>query len=560
MAQSALSIEQLREERLRRERKWLLSEDGFLDFARESGACPDAEEIPHGRLSHMVLRWNGTPDPGVPGRILYRHKMVLWPRGSFKTQYFGVGNTAAEIAKNQNIRILYSSETNHQAVKPVELVKDVVDSQWYRERFGVHRGDHWVGGQFTSALRTAHHLKDPTLLAAGVGEVQTGSHWDLVIWDDVCSQKNTATPQAVEKLWGWAGEIMAQLDPGCRLLILGTLHHFADIYCRIQKDEEIRKLFDVSVHAWADPPGSAKEDIPGRKLFFPTRLSREFVLRQELFLPPRLFAHFYNNSPHGESDQLFRADYFRVIRDEIVPRAVWGYILSDFAFVEEAKDGEPDRTCFWCVMLDANRIAYVVDFQVGRWKPSDSVRLACDMWVTTSQTREMKAMTVELASHTEFLSSLFEEVRRQTFVRPRIIAIEGRSQQQKGMRIEAIEPRFRRGDIYFTESVRAKAKLWRDMVSEMTEWPFSAHDDIPDAISDLDKKDRDGRWYCPGPPAGWRPGEAQLTRPLVVDGRVSPEYRPSPREVLRREQQNSSNSLWRGTGPGQQNSFWKRRS
>lgn len=555
---SALTAEQLRSERIAREREWYLSEAGFLDFARDSGACPDAEQEPHGRLTHVGLHWSGEPDPDVPGRILYRHKMILWPRGSFKTQYFGVGATAQEIAKNANIRILYASETSRQAIKPVELVKGVLSSAWSIEKFGEHVPKLTPEGTFTSHQRTMTHLKDPTLLASGVGEVQTGAHWDLVVWDDVCSQKNTATPQSIEKLWFWAGEIMSQLDPGCRLLILGTLHHFADIYCRIQKDEEIRKMFDISVHAWADPPGSAKEDIPGRKLFFPTRLSREFVLRQELFQPPRLFAHFYNNSPHGESDQLFRMEYFRVIQDNMIPKAVWGYIFTDFAFVAEAKEGEPDRTCFWVVLIDTNRIAYVVDFQVGRWKPSDSVRLACEMWTVWSQQREMKGMTVELASHTDFLSSLFEEVRRQTFVRPRIITIEGRSQEMKSRRIEAIEPRFRRGDIYFAESMKMKARLWRDLISEMTEWPFSAHDDIPDAISDLDKKTNEERWCCPGPPSGWSPNIVATRKPLVVDGVISPEYAPSPREVIRRDQQRTSAWPWKGTEQGSPGSFWKR--
>ena len=557
MASGALTVEQLRSERIRQERDWYLSEEGFLDFARDCGAAPDAQYEPHGRLAHVVLRWMGVADPDLPERTLYRHKLVLWPRGSFKTQVFGVAYVAWLIAKDPNVRILYASETNHQAVKPVEIIKDIISSPWFCEKFGDHRGADWRTGTFTSALRTAHHLKDPTLLAAGVGEVQTGAHWDFSLLDDVCSQKNTQTPQGIDKLWNWFGEMKAQLDPGCRLLILGTLHHFSDIYCRIQKDDALRSMFDISVHAWRDPPGDPDDGIEG-KLFFPNRLTPAFVREQKLFLTPRLFAHFYLNSPHSDSDQLFKVEYFRTVADGAIPKNVWGYIFTDFAFTTDDTDGEPDRTCFWVVVLDPNRVAWVVDFRVGRWKPSDSVRLACELWEHWSGSYEMKGMCVEKTTHAELLSSLFEEVRRHAFVRPRFILIEGRSQEVKNMRIEAAEPRFRRGDIYFSESVRAKTHAWKAMVSEMTEWPFSGHDDIPDAISDIDKKNKDGRLYCVAPPVGWRPQAAHPTKPQMVDGAPNPDYPHPAREAVRRDQQRTSAWPWNGTEQGQPGSFWKR--
>src|SRR5574339_1114253 len=104
---TGLTTAQIRSERIRREREWYLSEDGYLDFVRDCGAAPDAQYEPHGRLSHVVLHWTGVPDPDVPDRVLYRNKMVLWPRGSFKTQVFGVGYVAWLIAKDPNVRILY---------------------------------------------------------------------------------------------------------------------------------------------------------------------------------------------------------------------------------------------------------------------------------------------------------------------------------------------------------------------------------------------------------------------------------------------------------------------
>ena len=254
MQDEASSVDQqdVLEHVIEEERTYYTSDLGFLDFCRDSGAAPDAVFQPHGRYCQSLIEWHGDPDPDNPKIIDYKWKMTLWPRGSFKSAVFDSGMAAWEIAKNPNIRILVASETGKQARKFVKKTMEIVDSPWFKERFGVHRGSNWklATGEFTSALRTEIHQKEPTILAAGVGEVQTGSHWDLVIMDDICSQENTRTPEAIESLWFWFGETLAQLDPGCRLFVIGTLHHFADVYCRIQKDPEMREAFEFSIHAW----------------------------------------------------------------------------------------------------------------------------------------------------------------------------------------------------------------------------------------------------------------------------------------------------------------------
>jgi predicted phage terminase large subunit-like protein len=262
-------------------------------------------------------------------------------------------------------------------------------------------------------------------------------------------------------------------------------------------------------------------------------------------MPPRLFACFYENRPTTADQQIFKPEYFRTIREEDIPSAVWTYIFTDFAFIaEEKKTGRADRTVFWVVSLDCNRTAYVRDFWQGRWKPSDSVRIVCDLW-DRNQHLNLKGVTIEDVTQKELLLSLFEEVRRQTFIRPRMIPIAGRSQEIKDMRIEAIEPRFRRGDIYFSEKLKeAFFHKWKPMISEMTEWPFTAHDDIPDAISDLDKRDpRTTALYCPGPPAGWRSAAFSAQKPALVNGRYNPERSYPARELVKAEQQGENSWL-----------------
>jgi predicted phage terminase large subunit-like protein len=544
----SLTVEDIHSERLRRERKWYLSKDGFLDFVRDSGAAPDAQWEPHGIGAEGILNWNGEEDPESPGRMLYKYKMVLWPRGAFKSSVFDIGYAAWLIANNPDIRILVCSETGKQAKTFVDKCKEIIDSEWYRERFGVHRGKEWRQGSFVSALRTRPEIKEPTLQATGVGEVRTGMHWDFIIPDDVCSQENTKTPDSRETLWYWFGETIAQLDPGGCLLVIGTLHHYDDLYRRIQKDSKMKARFEFSINAWCDPISEEPEVDRGEKLFFPGNLTRRFVANQQAFMPPRLFACFYLNRPQAGSDQLFKPEYFHVLNENDIPEAVWTYIFTDFAFIaEEKKKGKADRTAFWVVSIDTNRYAYVRDFYVGRWKPSDSVRVVCDLW-DRYQHLNMKGIVMEDTTHKEVLASLFDEIRRNTFVRPRIIAIGGRSQEIKDLRIEAIEPKFRRGEFYFSNELKAQhIRKWKPMIDEMTEWPDSSHDDIPDAISDIDKLDKNGKFYCPAPHAGWRPPRITPHQPSLIDGRYNKDYGYPAREFTKANNSGAQRGpdLWR---------------
>lgn len=553
-----LSPEELRTYRLQQEAEYYKTVDGFLDFVRDCGAAPDAVAIPHGRGAHEILNWTWKPDPESE-RGIYTFKMQLWPRGSFKSAVFDVGLVCWEIARNPNIRICVCSETGKQAKKFVKQAMHIIDSQWFRDRFGVHKGKTWKEstGEFISALRTDLHTKEPTLLAAGAGEVWTGSHWDLVIMDDVVSQENTKTAEGIETTWSWFGEMLAQLDPGCRLLMIGTLHHYADLYCKILKTPEMRALFEYSIYSWRMPDGT---------LFFPGRLTTAFVENQKAILPPRQFACYYENKPTTDEEKIFRPSYFRVIEDRDIPKHVWTYMLTDFAFIgEERKKGKADRTAFWIVALDCNRVAYVIDFYVGRWKPSDSVKVACDLW-NQYQSWNIRGITVEDTAHKELLQSLFEEIRRHTFIRPRIITIAGRNQEIKDIRIESIEPRFRRGDIYFARSLRQQLRKWQPMIREMTEWPFSDHDDIPDAISDLDKKDKEDKYYLPNPPAGWRMAVSSRHPIPIIDGKMNPEYGFPARDNIRADQiAQGKTDLWLNRSAGNQegrhqsgDNFWRR--
>jgi len=542
----AVSEEDLRGERIRRERDFYLDPVNLLDFIRDFGAAPDAEEWPHGAGLTWLHDWKSIVDPAT-GQKTHLKKLVLWPRGSFKSQVLTIGYVAYRIAANPNIRAFVASETSRQARKFGKAIMRIVSSPKFIELFGDHRGPHWseAGGTFTSVLRERQDVKDPTLACFGVGEVQTGAHWDLGAIDDPISQENTKTQDSILGIENWLGEMFAQLDPGAQLFMVGTHHHHSDYYAKVKRDEELRKRWEISSHAWKDEGG---------KLFFPKRLTETHVAHMKAELSPRLFACFFENRPASSDDQIFLPEYLHVVRDEEIPLRSWTYILTDFAFKSLQLN---DRTCFWVVSLDPNRVAYVREVYVGRLKPSDSVRMLCALWDRYLD-RNVRAVTIEVGAHQELISGLLEEVRRETFTRPRVVTIMGRSEVTKNMRIEGIEPRFRAGNIYFAQSfVQGQPRMWQAVTRELVEWPFSQHDDVPDAISDLDQKDTSGKFYLPGPPPTWQPVRAPTHAPTMVDGRFN-KTAPVGDLYRRVSEQQVNKDLWQQGNRGSGDLFGRR--
>ena len=544
-----LAIEDVRRRRIEAEREFYLNPKHFIDYLRDFGACPDAKDEPHGDGARYLMDWKVRevaidPETGKE-QPLYYYKMLLWPRGSFKSHAFDAGLTSWLIAKTPNIRVLVGSETFKQASAFVGLSMDIISSPRYKEVFGDHTRGRWYHGrEFWSSMRSLQggqprFNKEPTLRATGIEQVQTGMHWDLVVPDDIASPENTKTPEGLEMQRVWLGETLAQLDPGCMLLLIGTRHHHADVYGWILKDPTRRAMFEVSIKKW--------KDRATNKLFFPSRLSEAYVMGQKALLTPRQWSAYYEQEPASKDEKIFLPEYFHVIRDAEIPSRTWTYLLTDFAFSSLEKN---DRTAFWIVSLDPNRTAYVRDFVVGRWKPSDSVRIALELW-NRHVRYEMKGIAIEATAHEELLASLFEEIRKETFLSPKIIPITGRSQEIKNIRIEAVEPRFRTGRIYFAQSIKDDPRKWHPLIDEMTEWPFSEHDDVADAISDIDKCDREGRFLLQQPPMSWQPQQGYQHQPVLIDSRFNPAARYDPRNLAAALQRrgSSGDDLWQGAKP-----------
>lgn len=519
--------EQIRQRRLELERQYYLQEEGFFDYCKDFGAAPDAIKEVHGRVADEVL-------PNLlRGK---RNVLLLLPRGSFKSHIFHVGLSCWLINRDGNVRLLNASETAKQAVVYTGLAKEILEDPRHVEVFGRHdQPTNWSDHEFTTIQRTKK-LKESTVTASGIEQVRTGMHYDLILADDIVSQENTGTPEQIQKTANWVGETFAQLDPGAMWLQIGTRHHFHDQHGKVLHDRKLRDLFHLIVHSYKNPDGS---------LFFPQRLTEEYVQNQKIKLGIKLWSAFYLNAPQSDETALFRETDFHMIPDHEIPKNCFTTILTDFASGENKRN---DRTALFVVSVNPFRDAFVREVRVGRWLPDEALSNAL-MLYQKWQPYFVKGMTMEKSSHIEWAKSSLLKLSEKFGFRPVVIEIGGRSQETKVQRIQAMQPRFAEGGrLYWSDKIKQfDQDLWALIVREFIEFPFSQHDDIPDALSDLDKKREEGGFYVPNPPPGFNPARiinAQRWKPSVVDGKYNKTIEVDWKEMVKGHAERAKDDIW----------------
>lgn len=116
------------------------------------------------------------------------------------------------------------------AKKMVRNVKRIIERHPLTRSLKPRRKEQWASDQFT--VNRPSELRDPSMLAKGIGANITGSRADVVICDDVEVPNTCDSAPKREDLRARLGEIDYVLVPGGLQLYVGTPHTFYSIYAR----------------------------------------------------------------------------------------------------------------------------------------------------------------------------------------------------------------------------------------------------------------------------------------------------------------------------------------
>ena len=213
----------------------------------------DFQENPHRLLFGQFLK----KQPGT-GLVLSdldqttKKRMILWPRGLFKTSAVIV-EIVQLILNYPNVRLCFLTGGDQLAKRQLARVKRMFEKptplfkKMFPEFCGIKtvfnkKENKWVeqtmklgnAHEFTIPCRTNDTFAEPTFAISTAKSVKAGSHFDIIFIDDLVNEQNYRSVKSLEKCYQDYLDICPLLEPTGFIIMTGTRYSYGDTYERIQ--------------------------------------------------------------------------------------------------------------------------------------------------------------------------------------------------------------------------------------------------------------------------------------------------------------------------------------
>src|SRR5271166_140912 len=448
-------------------RRSYLSRDLYT-FCSEGLGYSDMRPQPHAELCAFVESYvpywqGGSQNKG----------MLLVPRRCFKTSIASVGFPLYVLSKYPNARILIVAHTHEYAMEILSFIKDHMErTRTFIDTFGDWRKDSidWTEKTVTINRRTKP-LAQSSIATSGVDKPMTGGHYDIIIMDDLHSEKNITSDKQLRKVKNAIRYSM---------LIVGTRWHFADAYQWVidRRRDDIKRHqpvdWEILVHKAENPDGT---------LYFPDKLNRAFLDNMRKEIGDEMYANFYENEPIAGSMQVFPRSLMQTFQGR--------YHIQDGMPVLELADGRKltlrvtlaldpaltahdrsDASGFTIVGTDSENNWWILWAEAFKGQPAEVVK-HCTALIRHFQPTVFSLETVAAGLvYKPMIQKEFEE----NEIRIRFVDYDMPTKIKKFARIEALQPRFRNRQIFIKHELE-------DLITQLTQYPQLLHFDILDSLA-----------------------------------------------------------------------------
>lgn len=300
--------------------EWYRSESrarSLYEFCEQHLGYVDMRPQPHSEMCDFLEE----ALPYQDDRTEQKFHLFMPPRDTFKTSIGALGLPLYFLSNFPNGRVLLNTHTQNFTRDHLQAIKSTCErNERFRTTYGNWQTDElkWAADGIIIAARTVS-LKEPSIAVSGVDAPKTGGHYDLIVCDDLVSETNCLTQAARDRVYDHVENLEPMLSPGGTLLLIGTRWHEDDLYGRLieidkrrareGKDPFYKKLIRGAY-------------LPGGGLYYPTRLTEEFLTQKREKLTPRKFAIFYLNEPRESADKPFPRAELRRFQGDFVPGIV----------------------------------------------------------------------------------------------------------------------------------------------------------------------------------------------------------------------------------------------
>lgn len=424
------------------------SED-LLWFAREILGYKDLNEHIHGEICRMLMRG---------GECL-----VLIPRGTFKSTLCTVAYSVWSIIQNPNIRMLITNATQDMANSYLREIKAHFErNERLRLFFGDYTGERWNETEIITGKRT-QALKEPTLRATGVGGNMVGWHGEKIICDDLVNETDRCSASVRAGKVEWFEHLQSLLEPNAQTVIVGTRWHHADLYGELMKEgERFLESKNMIVRG---------AYLESGELWFPERLSEEFLADKKMRQSVAVFSAHYLNKPIADDYKLF-TDFTFYNPQEITRAQLHG--ITTYCDPALGKNRNSDTCAIITAGLDRFGKRVVLDETIGIYKPEqilDKILFHCNKWMPSRVGVESNGFQQLL------VDQLTAKLKTAKLFNIRIIPVN--NSRSKLERIDAISPLVNNGNVLFPMNA------CQDLLQQLDDYPVGRYDDGADALAGL---------------------------------------------------------------------------
>lgn len=397
-----------------------------------------------------------------------RIKMILVPRGTFKSTFFTVGLTLQKIAANRNERILISNATGSNSERFLGEIKEhIIGNEVYTTLYGdmYDKRLKWNENEIVVSGRSLG-IKESTVTAIGVGGNLVSQHYSTIICDDLVNNENSMTKLQADKVVEWWKQSFSLLDRDGEMIIIGTRWSYYELYSYILKN--LTNEVDVYIRGAYNPDGS---------LYFPEELTVSKLAELKKLHGSYIFSAFYLNNPvDSESSIIKHSDLKHFTYDDSMLRRMAVFSMVDPAVSQAAK---ADYSVIITCGITPNNDWYILDVRREKFTVGELINEMFDVFEQWSPMN----MSIEVIG---LAQGLIDSVRNEEDARGQylpLIEIKTRNNVNKQQRIRSIlQPRFERGKIFIRDDLEHREVLEEELLN----FPKAQHDDIIDPLTDLE--------------------------------------------------------------------------
>lgn len=425
--------------------KLVVDKDFFL-FCKYVMDFKDLEVKPHKEICDFLIDKSR------------RKKLLLLPRGSFKTSLCSIALPIFLLKDNPDLRIYIETETFENAKFYTIQIKTILEKN---ELFKTLYGDwsmskfegKWRDDGFFIKPRTDYTKKEPSICCGSIDVVKVGFHFDVIIMDDLHSEMNTQTKEQIQKVINHYRYMLSVLEPDGYIYVVGTRWNYSDLYGWIlENSNDYATMIKSAI-------------LEDGSLFFEKRLSREFLETQKKEQGRFIFSCQYMNSPIPQEDRVFKEEFIQFIDSKKIPA------LSYYMTIDPSTGFGDDYSGVVIAGMSENRDLYVVYARKHKFNPTE----LCNYIIELIKAYRPIALGIESNSFQKTLKFYLVEELMKRELYTNIIELKTQN-KSKESRILRLVPFFENKKIFIKEGCE-------DLIGELIDFPKGKYDDIIDALS-----------------------------------------------------------------------------